>query len=85
MGELVHEGDCLRVNDAERHMIIWPPLFTPHMLNGLVEIRDGDGMNVARVGDRLEMTGFGSELMRPHYSDRCPGPYWTVGRITGRR
>ena len=85
VGELVHEGDCLRLNDAERHMIIWPPLFTPHMLNGLVEIRDGDGMNVARVGDRLEMTGFGSELMRPHYSDRCPGPYWTVGRITGRR
>ena len=84
-GELVHQGDCLRVNDAERHMIIWPPLFTPHTGNGVVEVRDGDDVTVARVGDRLEITGFGSELMRPHYVDRCPGPYWTVGRITERR
>ena len=81
-GELIADGDCLRVDDDERHMIIWPPLFTPHMGNGLIEIRNGDGGTVARVGDRLEMTGFGSRLMRPHYADRCPGPYWTVGRIT---
>ena len=79
---MIADGDCLRVDDDERHMIIWPPLFTPHMGNGLIEIRNGDGGTVARVGDRLEMTGFGSRLMRPHYADRCPGPYWTVGRIT---
>ena len=84
-GELVHEGDCLRLNDAARHMIIWPPLFTPHMENGMVEVRDGDGLPVARVGDTLELTGFGSALMRPHYVDTCPGPYWTVGRIKERR
>ena len=81
-GEVVLEGDCLRVDDDQRHMIIWPPLFAPHMENGMIEIRDGDGRTVLRVGDRLEMTGFGSRLMRPHYADRCPGPYWTVGRIT---
>ena len=84
-GDLLHEGDCLRVNDPESHMIVWPPLFTPHMLSGVVEIRDGDGLTVARVGDTLELTGFGSELMRPHYADTCPGPYWIVGRITERR
>ena len=84
-GDLVHEDDCLRVNDADRHMIVWPPLFTPHMENGMVEVRDGNGLTVARVGDTLELTGFGSELMRPHYADRCPGPYWIVGSITGRR
>ena len=78
-GELVHEGDCLRVDDAERHMIVWPPLFTPHLSNGVVEVRDGDGLTVARVGDTLVLTGFGSELMRPHYADTCPGPYWIVG------
>ena len=84
-GDLLHEGDCLRVNDPESHMIVWPPLFTPHMRSGVVEIRDGDGLTVARVGDTLELTGFGSELMRPHYADTCPGPYWIVGRITERR
>ena len=84
-GELVHDGDCLRVDDAERHMIVWPPLFTPHLINGVVEVRDGDSLAVARVGDRLELTGFGSELMRPHYSDTCPGPYWIVGGISERR
>ena len=81
----MHEGDCLRVNDPESHMIVWHPLFTPHMRSGVVEIRDGDGLTVARVGDTLELTGFGSELMRPHYADTCPGPYWIVGRITERR
>ena len=30
-GDLVHEGDCLRVNDPEMHMIVWPPLLTPHL------------------------------------------------------
>ena len=84
-GELVHEGDCLRVDDADRHMIVWPPIFTPHLSNGVVEVRDGDGQPVAMVGDSLEMTGFSSKLMRPHYVDTCPGPYWIVGSITGRR
>ena len=84
-GEVVHEGDCLRIDDAERHMVVWPPLFTPHLNNGVVEVRDGDGVSVAIVGNRLELTGFGSELMRPHYVDRCPGPYWIVGRVTERR
>ena len=83
-GELVHEEDCLRVDDAEKHMIVWPPLFTPHMHNGVVEVRDGNGLTVASVGDRLELTGFGSELMRPHYADTCPGPYWIVGGIIER-
>ena len=84
-GVLVHEGDCLRLNDSERHMIVWPPLFTPYLSNGVVEVRDGDGVAAAIVGDRLEMTGFSSELMRPHYEDTCPGPYWLVGRITERQ
>ena len=79
--DLILEGDCLRVDDDKRHMIIWPPLFRPHMQDGVIEVRDGEGRTVARVGDRLHITGFGSELMRPHYADRCPGPYWTVGRI----
>ena len=84
-GDLVHEGDCLRMNDLERHMIVWPPLFTPSMQNGVVEVRDGDGVTVVTVGDRREMTGFSSKLMRPHYVSTCPGPYWIVGRITERR
>ena len=84
-GDLVHEGDCLRMNDPERHMVVWPPLFTPHLSNSVVEVRDGDSLTVARVGDRLEMTGFSSKLMRPLYDDTCPCPYWIVGRITERR
>lgn len=81
-GKLILEGDCLRLDDDKGHMIVWPPLFTPRMGNGVIDVRDGEGGTVARVGDRLEMTGFGSELMRPHYSERCPGPYWIVGRVS---
>ena len=83
--ELVHEGDCLRLDDAAGHMVVWPPLHSPHFSDGAAAVTDGDGVTVARVGDRLEMTGFGSELMRPLYADRCPGPYWIVGRIARRR
>ena len=80
-GKLIHDGDCLRIDDDERHMVFWPPLFTPHMEDGVIQVRDGEGRVVAQVGDSLNLTGLGTNLIRPHYADRCPGPYWLVGRI----
>ena len=60
-GEMVMEGDCLlmiwkRGDDERRHVISWPPGFYPHLEDGVIEVRNGGGRTVARVGDMLKMT-----------------------------
>ena len=60
-GEMVMEGDCLlmiwnRGDDEDRHVISWPPGFYPHVEDGIIEVRNGGGRTVARVGDMLKMT-----------------------------
>lgn len=60
-GEMVMDGDCLLMiwkigNDEWRHMILWPPGFYPHVEDGMIEVRNGGGRTVARVGDMLKMT-----------------------------
>ena len=83
-GELVMEGDCLLMlwewNDSvERHVISWPPGFYPHVEDGLIEVRNGGGRTVARVGDRLKMTllaagGVGDGLYIPECDARLHSP-----------
>ena len=83
-GEMVMEGDCLLMlwewNDSvERHVINWPPGFYPHIEDGMVEVRNGGGRTVARVGDRLKMTllasgGVGDGLYIPECDARLHGP-----------
>ena len=83
-GEMVMEGDCLLMlwewNDSvERHVINWPPGFYPHIEDGMVEVRNGGGRTVARVGDMLEMTllasgGVGDGLYIPECDARLHSP-----------
>ena len=60
-GEMVMEGDCLlmvwkRGDEVRRDVILWPPGFYPHLEDGVIEVRNGGGRLVARVGDMLKMT-----------------------------
>ena len=60
--DLELEGDCLlvpgEINPSERHMVVWPQGFYPHIgEDGIVEVRNGGGRTVARVGDGLYMRG----------------------------
>ena len=85
-GELILDGDCLRVgrmNDRYADpAIVWPAGFTPHIEDGVVQVRDGAGRTIARVGDELYMGGgevsasFVSELYYPGKSEKCPGKFW---------
>ena len=74
--ELVLDGDCLRLrregHDHPGHLVSWPAGFTPHIADGEVEIRNGGGRTVARVGDMVEPVG-GVVSDDNHYSARCPG------------
>ena len=63
-GELVLERDCLRIRYPEgvhpeiKYAIIWPAGFHPHVdEDGQVEVRNGGGRTVARVGDWLRFRG----------------------------
>ena len=51
VGELVLDGGCLKL-DGE-HPIIWPAGFTPHVEDGVVQVRNGAGRTIARVGDEI--------------------------------
>ena len=83
-GEMVMEGDCLLMlwewNDSiMRHVISWPPGFYPHIEDGMIEVRNGGGRTVARVGDMLDMTllasgGVGDGLYIPECDARLHSP-----------
>ena len=63
VGELVLEGSCLRLK-SEHSMItiIWPAGFSPHVEDGVVQVRNGAGRVVAQVGD--EIAGGGAYYKR---------------------
>ena len=89
-GELVLDGDCLRVGtegyrEGEKNpntTIVWPAGFTPHIENGVVHIRDGVGRTIARVGDKIYMGGSWT-WFKPEgsYSERCPGKFWEAHNV----
>ena len=75
-GELVLEGNCLRVGGADGYIIVWPPGFTPHVDDGIVEVRNGGGKAIARGGDYLVLGGGEAGTARAGKSVPCAGTYW---------
>ena len=49
------DGPCLRLKDGPT--IIWPAGFEPHVDRGVVQVRNGAGRVIARVGDEIAMGG----------------------------
>ena len=89
-GELILDGDCLRVgspdvisrNQNPNHTVVWPAGFTPHIEDGVVHIRNGAGRTIARVGDEIYMGG--GEVWWKHKGadpERCPGKYWIAHNV----
>ena len=89
-GELILDGDCLRVgrpdvisrNQNPNLVVVWPAGFTPHIEEGVVHIRNGAGRIIARVGDKIYMGG-GETWFKPKGTDseRCPGKYWIAHNV----
>ena len=77
-GELVLDGPCLRLkSEYSISTIIWPAGFTPHVQDGVVQVRNGAGQVMAQVGD--EITGGGAYYERGHRE--CPGEVFRVYEI----
>ena len=74
-GELVLDGPCLTLNG--KTPILWPAGFTPHVVDGVVEVRNGAGQVIARVGD--EIAG-GGGYFESRYKE-CPGEAFHIWGI----
>ena len=86
VGRLVLDGDCLRLQDEAvprpYSVVVWPPGFSPHIERGEVEIRNGGGRTIARVGDELMLGGGVGSLGVLWNDGRCsPGPAWETAGI----
>ncbi len=74
-GELVLDGPCLRLKgEYNISTIIWPAGFTPHVQDGVVQVRNGAGRVIAQVGD--EIAGGGGYYEGGH--GECPGEVFRV-------
>ena len=79
VGELVLDGNCLLLRrvDGRDYTIIWPAGFTPHVVQGVVQVRNGAGRTIAKVGDRIASGGGYSSS---GYGD-CPGGKFGIHSI----
>ena len=80
-GRLELRDGCLRVNAEHRDdgpVILWPAGFVLRLgEDGIIEVHDGLGRTVVRVGDRLEAAGApNKDSLGP-----CQGPHWYDTRI----
>ena len=79
IGELVLDGNCLLLGGGDGHgyTIIWPAGFTPHVEQGVVQVRNGAGRTIAKVGDRIAS---GGGFSSSGYGD-CPGGTFGIHSI----
>ena len=56
---LLLENDCVVIpyRDGDRYVPIWPAGFTGHMEDGVLEVRNGGGRKIVRIGERLSIRG----------------------------
>ena len=96
-GELFESDGCLRVPylgpNVEDHipggvLIIWPPGFTARRVAGVIEVVSQDGLVMARVGDKVRLSGVGpGEIVgdsalwdwSEDAAGDCAGFHWLVG------
>ena len=57
---LTLEDGCILLVDSngKRYVPVWPAGFTPHLENGVLEVRNGGGRTIGRVGARLRTRGY---------------------------
>ncbi len=78
---------CLRVEEAgeggDAPLVVWHHDFTLRVEGERIEVLDGAGQVVGRVGEPTRMGGGeGTPTRIPGMPfDACPGPYWLLGNI----
>ncbi len=70
--ELVLENGCLRVDN---YLLVWPHGFSISIDGEVIQIIDNTGKPIARVGDKIKLSGGGGEMPREiiaNYSTELP-------------
>jgi hypothetical protein len=89
-GKLVVENGCLRLKPIIGHsrLLIWPYGYSLHTEGKIIEVVNGDGKTVARVGDTIKVGGgpaVSAEIVEIYTGkqppDECPGLYWLVSEV----
>ena len=85
-GTLVEQDGCIRIRTAEDprgHLLVWQPSHRIQRNGERVEIVDGSGQRIARVGETADLGGgempAANDLKAP-IPPACTGPYWMVGQ-----
>ena len=57
---LILEGGCILLvdPDGKKYVPEWPAGFTPHLENGVLEVRNGGGRTIGKVGAKLQTRGY---------------------------
>jgi hypothetical protein len=88
IGQLVLVDGCLRIEsiyDDTSYLPVWPPEFELGSDDDEIQVLDGVGQVVARVGEEIYMGGgegsvsVMAECVRQQLPTACTGPYWIVG------
>jgi hypothetical protein len=93
-GLLIEVNGCLRITDdnyVEGFLIVWPYDTDIKIAGESIDLLNGDGQVVARVGEALRIAGGAMESMpsMARYDDLipglpiddCTGPYWVAGEL----
>jgi hypothetical protein len=88
IGTLMLDDGCLRVSSIYGEgsaLPVWPPEFALREQEGEIQVIDGEGQIVARLGQEVYLSGGeGSatampDCVREGLPAACTGPYWIVG------
>ena len=88
VGQLALVDGCLRIEsifDDTSYLPVWPPEFALGSEGDQIQVLDGTGQAVARVGEEVYMGGgegsasVMAECVRQQLPAACIGPYWIVG------
>ncbi len=93
-GELVEVNGCLRVTDEgykDGFLVLWPYHADIRVAEDRIEVLNGAGQAVARVGQPLRLGGGAmessasmarlDEVIPGLPLPNCPGPYWVAGEL----
>ena len=85
------ERGCLRIDDPDRHTVVWPRGFTLQGAGGELRVLDGTGREVGRIGGSFRLGGGEvpvlheglpvSPAVRQRANESCPGRFWLVGEV----
>ena len=95
IGPLVTRNDCLRIDSRHgetSYLPIWPPDYGLKIEGNIVNVVDGTGRTLVRVGQAVYMGGGEIHSLegiaaidaqtKQAVAERCGGPYWIVGEGT---